>query len=158
MEPTQSRLNFGQFKTCMSCKHHPRDAHSIDDAPGQCWVCSSRSTRQNPLPLWERKETTMGSIMSAIRDEEEERARRVSLPSPEAKPLDTQVAGDHYKSFKIQPIEFAMENSLNACQTIAIRYIVRKKGDKAKKLEDLDKAIHTLEIYKQMIKEGRIDV
>lgn len=102
----------------------------------------------------------MGSIMSAIRDEEEERARRVA-PPPAPAPitaLDTQVAGDHYKTFKIQPIEFAMENGLNACQTIAIRYIVRKKGDKAKKLEDLDKAIHTLEIYKQMIKEGRIDV
>lgn len=74
------------------------------------------------------------------------------------KALDKQVAGNHYKTFKIQPIEFALVNGLNACETIALRYIVRKKGDAAKKLEDLDKAIHTLEIYKQMIKEGRIDV
>lgn len=98
----------------------------------------------------------MGSIMSSIRDEEEERARRITAQEPKA--LDKQVAGDHYKTFKIQPIEFALVNGLNACETIALRYIVRKKGDAAKKLEDLDKAIHTLEIYKQMIKEGCIDV
>ena len=77
---------------------------------------------------------------------------------PQPKALDHQVAGNHYKTFKIQPIEFALVNGLNACETIALRYLVRKKGDKAKKLEDLDKAIHTIEIYKQMLKEGRIDV
>lgn len=76
----------------------------------------------------------------------------------ELNPLDRQVGGDHYKHFKIQPIEFALVNGLNACETIALRYLVRKKGDKAKKLEDLDKAIHTIEIYKQMIQEGKIDV
>ena len=141
-------LIHGQFKTCLSCKHRPANPHSLDDVPWNCWVCSSKSTREKPLPFWERKEISMHPYDAAFRAEAKD----------EGKALDRQVAGDHYKTFKIQPIEFALVNGLNACETIALRYIVRKKGDKAKKLEDLDKAIHTLEIYKQMIKEGRIDV
>jgi len=73
---------------------------------------------------------------------------------PEA--LDKQVGGSHYKGLAIQPMAFSIANGLNACQHTAVKYIVRKKGDKAKRLEDLDKAIHTLEMYKQFIREGQL--
>lgn len=64
-------LKFGEFKLCTSCKHHPENPKSIDDAPGVCWVCSSRSTRDNPLPLWERKETpVVHPYDAAFRSEE----------------------------------------------------------------------------------------
>ena len=70
------------------------------------------------------------------------------------KATDRQVGGNHYKGFKIQPIEFSMANGLNACQHSAIKYIIRKKGDKAKRVEDIDKAIHFLQIYREMIERG----
>lgn len=71
--------------------------------------------------------------------------------------LDVQVGGSHYKDFAIQPIVFSMANDLNACQHSAIKYIVRKKGDQAKRLEDIDKAIHFLRIYREMIEKGEAE-
>ena len=71
--------------------------------------------------------------------------------------LESQVGGSHYKEFAIQPIEFSMLNKLNACQHSAIKYIVRKKGDQAKRLEDIDKAIHFLRIYREMIEKGQAE-
>lgn len=68
--------------------------------------------------------------------------------------LDEQVGGDHYRKMKIQPLEFSMGNGLNACQHTAIKYIVRKKGDR---VEDIDKAIHTLRIYRDMIQRGEAE-
>lgn len=70
--------------------------------------------------------------------------------------LGTQVAGSHYKDFVIQPIEFAMQNGLNACQAKVVKYVCRKKGDLKKQLEDLDKAIHVIELYKQLLNDGKV--
>lgn len=69
-------------------------------------------------------------------------------------PAKTQIGGDHYLSFKIQPLEFSMANKLDACQHSIMKYITRRKGDKAKRLEDIDKAMHVLEYYKSWIIEN----
>ena len=69
-------------------------------------------------------------------------------------PLSDQVAGDWYKSLKIQPIEYCMANNLNACQVKAIKYTTRcliKNKDKKAKKEDIDKAIHCLEMLKGFV-------
>ena len=71
--------------------------------------------------------------------------------------MTTQVGGDHYTKMAIQPIEFSMANKLNACQHTIIKYVVRKKGDRDKRLEDLDKAIHTLQIYRALIVRGEAE-
>ena len=69
--------------------------------------------------------------------------------------INTQVDGDHYVQMTIQPIEFSMLNRLNACQHTAIKYIVRRKwADKDRRLMDIDKAIHTLQIYRDLIDKG----
>ena len=68
--------------------------------------------------------------------------------------LKTQVGGDHYTKMAIQPIEFSITNGLNACQHTIVKYVVRIKGDQTKRLEDLDKAIHTLQIYRDMVARG----
>ncbi|QDP53347.1 MAG: hypothetical protein Unbinned6805contig1000_9 [Prokaryotic dsDNA virus sp.] len=68
----------------------------------------------------------------------EERVRDSSPPS------SMQVGGDHYKKMKIQPIEFALANSFNAGQTLALRYISRYKYKNG--VEDLKKAIHSIEL------------
>ena len=79
--------------------------------------------------------------------------RRSTMPAGAigGEPLQRQVGGSHYTDMKIQPFEFSMANGLNACQHTAIKYITRTKGDR---IEDLNKAIHTLEIYIEMIKQG----
>lgn len=66
-----------------------------------------------------------------------------SKGSPE-KASETQVGGEHYSKYKIQPIEFAMANGLNMCQSNVVKYVVRYK-DKGG-LEDLEKAIHFIRL------------
>lgn len=63
-------------------------------------------------------------------------------------PLQVQVGGNHYKDFKIQPVEFCMANNLNFCQSSAIKYICRYKNKNG--VQDIDKAIHFLQILKQI--------
>ena len=50
---------------------------------------------------------------------------------------------DHYKSHKIQPIDYIIQNNLGFCEGNVIKYISRwdKKGGK----EDLRKAIKYIE-------------
>ena len=58
--------------------------------------------------------------------------------------LQQQVAGDHYKSLKIQPIEFIHANSIPFAEGCAIKYLVRwrEKGG----IKDLEKAKHFIEL------------
>ena len=61
--------------------------------------------------------------------------------------LEEQVGGKHYRSMKIQPAEFINENKLLFAEGNAIKYICRhaQKGG----VEDIDKAIHYLEMIKE---------
>lgn len=65
---------------------------------------------------------------------------------------EKQVGGDHYKKLKIQPMRYSMYNNLNACQHTAIKYITRYK-DKGDPIENLEKAIHTIELLIKFEKE-----
>lgn len=64
-------------------------------------------------------------------------------------PYDHQEGGSHYKGMAIQPMQFSMANGLDACTHTAIKYLVRRKGDKAKRAEDLRKAIHCIQLLAQ---------
>lgn len=60
---------------------------------------------------------------------------------------DRQVGGDHYRRFKIQPVEFIRENGLSYLQGNIIKYVVRagtKEGSSS--VQDLLKAQHYLEM------------
>lgn len=59
-------------------------------------------------------------------------------------PLDVQVAGNHYKNMKIQPVEFCQKNELNFCESSVIKYICRHRHKNG--LEDLKKAKHFIEL------------
>lgn len=85
-------------------------------------------------------------------------SRKSSITSPPVAPsaFDTQVGGDHYKSMKIQPIEFALANNLDFFQKDIIKYSTRRKGDKAKRLEDLHKCKHYLEMYIEAVIKDQI--
>lgn len=62
--------------------------------------------------------------------------------------LASQVGGDHYKRYAIQPVEFITKNKLGFCEGNAIKYLCRH-GDK-NGAQDLRKAIHYIELLLQM--------
>jgi hypothetical protein len=62
--------------------------------------------------------------------------------------LDKQEGGDHYKTMKIEPVEFCQRNGLNFCESSAIKYICRHKRKNG--VEDIRKAIHFLELLLQL--------
>ena len=67
------------------------------------------------------------------------------------KSSDDQVGGDHYKDMIIQPSEFIYKNGLDWLEGNAIKYICRhhlKNG-----IEDIDKAIHYLNLLKEWYNE-----
>lgn len=63
-------------------------------------------------------------------------------------PLKNQVGGNHYKYLPIQPVEFAQRNKLGFCEASAIKYICRHKNKGG--IQDIDKAIHFLELLKEI--------
>ena len=58
--------------------------------------------------------------------------------------LSKQVAGDHYKDKKIQPIEYIHANNLGFCEGNVVKYVTRWR-DKAG-IADLEKAKHYIEL------------
>lgn len=61
--------------------------------------------------------------------------------------LEKQVAGNHYKKFKIQPVEFCHVNGIPYIEATAIKYLCRWR-DKGG-LQDLEKAKHFIELLIQ---------
>ena len=61
--------------------------------------------------------------------------------------LLTQVGGDHYKKMVIQPAEFINKNKLLFAEGNAIKYICRHSSKGG--IQDIDKAIHYLEMVKE---------
>lgn len=55
---------------------------------------------------------------------------------------DKQVGGDHYRKHKIQPFDIIDEYELGFDEGNALKYLLRRKGNR---LEDLQKAAHYLE-------------
>lgn len=58
--------------------------------------------------------------------------------------FDSQVGGNHYKSFKIQPIEFIHINGLGYIAGNIIKYVCRYKIKNG--IEDLRKARHYIDM------------
>lgn len=58
--------------------------------------------------------------------------------------LDKQEGGDHYKKFKIQPVEFCQVNKIPTCEANVIKYVCRHSYKNGR--EDIKKAIHYLEL------------
>jgi hypothetical protein len=79
-------------------------------------------------------------------------------PSPEA--FKSQVGGDHYKKYKIQPFEYCQANNLNTGQSYVVKHITRYKDKLG--LEDLKKAKHYIDLmiemeYKDGIRDPKRD-
>lgn len=72
---------------------------------------------------------------------------KISMSGDTGNAWDKQVGGNHYKQYAIQPAQFALANGLDYAQSNAIKYIVRHKDKNG--VQDLDKAIHYIELLKQ---------
>lgn len=59
-------------------------------------------------------------------------------------PLKYQVGGDHYKHFKIQPVEFITVNNLGFLEGCIIKRLCRRKPD------DLDKIKHEIKLLEKL--------
>lgn len=122
-------------KDCNTCEHHVQGRHLLA-SPAKCWDC----TRTQSLVHWEPKQS------NSLTPTEYAALHTESTPSaPSA--LDVQVDGDHYKTLKIQPMEYSMGNNLDACQHTAIKYITRFRSKGG--VKDLDKAIHAIQMLKE---------
>ena len=67
-------------------------------------------------------------------------------------PIDKQVGGNHYIKHTIQPWDIIDEYNLNFYEGTAIKYILR---DKDNRVQDIEKAIHTLQKLLEDMKDGR---
>ena len=68
-------------------------------------------------------------------------------------PLDIQIGGNHYKNYKIQPIEFFMANQTPYTEAAIIKYILRYKDKNG--IEDLNKVAHLIDILKEDLLKNR---
>lgn len=62
--------------------------------------------------------------------------------------LRKQAGGSHYKGLEIQPAEYCQRNGLNYCESNVIKYVTRHRSKNG--IEDIEKAIHCLEILKEL--------
>lgn len=74
--------------------------------------------------------------------------RSTSSAAGKESALDSQVGGNHYKKYKVQPMELFHGNAIQGPEAFAIKYIMRHRDKDGAK--DLDKAIHTLQMLKEM--------
>lgn len=62
--------------------------------------------------------------------------------------LDTQVAGDHYRTMAIQPVEFITRNGLGFLEGNVIKRVCRYRSKAG--AQDLRKAIHELQLMLEL--------
>lgn len=64
------------------------------------------------------------------------------------KALDIQIAGDHYKTLKIQPVEYIHANNIGYFEGNVIKYVTRWKTKNGK--ADLLKARHYIDLLLEL--------
>lgn len=69
-------------------------------------------------------------------------------PLPAA--LEKQIGGDHYKTCAIQPVEFIEANKLGFLEGCAIKRLVRHNRPGGKGRQDIEKAIHELQLILEL--------
>tara|TARA_R110002020_G_scaffold243518_1_gene457074 strand:- start:196 stop:492 length:297 start_codon:yes stop_codon:yes gene_type:complete len=93
----------------------------------------------------------MGQMSKAWSDsvKETDRFKKINLKKEARMATDKQVGGDHYKSCKIQPVDYIVQNDLTFLEGNVVKYITRhrRKGEGAK---DIEKVIHYAEMILEM--------
>jgi len=66
------------------------------------------------------------------------------MKMPTKNAFDTQIGGDHYKDYAIQPLVFIEGNNLSFAEGCVIKYLLRHKQKGG--IEDLKKAKHYIDL------------
>jgi hypothetical protein len=74
------------------------------------------------------------------------------VPMPEAKALEVQVAGSHYKDMAIQPVEFIYANGIGYFEGNVIKYVSRWRSKGG--IADLEKAKHYIDLLMELEKKS----
>ena len=106
-----------------------------------------KQEQSKPNPFGTRRCPPIVKRDDRIRNKECISDRGMAVSADTGNAWDKQVGGDHYKQYAIQPAQFALANGLDYAQSNAIKYIVRHKDKNG--VQDLDKAIHYIELLKQ---------
>lgn len=106
------------------------------------------------LPLQYRKVLAAEALLSLEQMEHLTNLRkRRSQSDLSSNPLSEQVGGSHYKTMKIQPIEFIQANDLGFCEGNIIKYTCRYKQKGG--VEDLNKVIHYARLLIEQIEKEK---
>ena len=106
-----------------------------------------QNEKRPPNPFDTRRCPPIVKNVDCVRSKECTSDRGMAVSADTGNAWDKQVGGDHYKQYAIQPAKFALANGLDYAQSNAIKYIVRHKDKNG--VQDLDKAIHYIELLKQ---------
>ena len=106
-----------------------------------------KQEQSKPNPFDTHRCTPKVKPVDCVRSKECTSDRGMAVSGDTNNAWDKQVGGDHYKQYAIQPAQFALANGLDYAQSNAIKYIVRHKDKNG--VQDLDKAIHYIELLKQ---------
>lgn len=117
-----------------------RETRAIPDERYDPWKV--RSPQYAPAMKIEEQAARLHPPIDYSKDAESQYAAKAM------KPLEAQVGGDHYKSMKIQPVEYIHANKLGWCEANIVKYITRwrQKGQGT----DIDKVIHYAQLLKQL--------
>jgi len=66
------------------------------------------------------------------------------------KALDKQIGGNHYKNYKIQPVEYNMKNNLSFLAGCIVKRITRYQ-DQEDPLKDLNKIKHEVDLLIEIL-------
>ena len=111
-----------------------------------------KQEQSKPNPFDTRRCPPIVKNVDCVRSKECTSDRGMAVSGDTGNAWDKQVGGGHYKQYAIQPAQFALANGLDYAQSNAIKYIVRHKDKNG--VQDLDKAIHYIELLKQYYYKG----
>lgn len=111
-----------------------------------------KTEKNKPNPFDTRRCPPIVKNVDCVRSKECTSDRGMAVSGDTGNAWDKQVGGEHYKQYAIQPAQFALANGLDYAQSNAIKYIVRHKDKNG--VQDLDKAIHYIELLKQYYYKG----
>jgi len=89
----------------------------------------------------------MGQMDEAIKETVKDKKgfKKTNIEKEAILATERQVGGSHYKSCKIQPVDYIVENNLTFLEGNVVKYITRhrRKGEGAR---DIEKVIHYCEL------------
>jgi hypothetical protein len=71
--------------------------------------------------------------------------------------LENQIGGNHYKHFRIQPVEFVTANKLSFLQGCIIKRICRYNLEGGKGIQDLEKIGHEIDLIIELEGVGAVN-